>query len=139
MQDEFLRLQSLLRKSIVFITHDFLEALRLADRVAIMRDGRIVQIGTAAELVLRPADPYVADFTRDVPREKVVTARDLLEPVDGPTEPEGGVSEGETLDVVLQSFSGRRGPVPVLNPSGAVVGQVSLERALAALAPGLAA
>ena len=63
MQDEFLRLQWKLRKSIVFITHDFQEALRLADRIAIMRQGRIVQIGTAADLVLNPADDYVAEFT----------------------------------------------------------------------------
>lgn len=135
MQDEFLRLQSLLRKAIVFITHDFLEALRLADRVAIMRDGRIVQIGTAADLVLRPADSYVAEFTRDVPREKIVTARDILEPLCGPMESMDGVVESETLDVVLQHFSGRRQPVPVVNTSGAVIGQVSLDRALAALAP----
>ncbi len=135
MQDEFLRLQSLLKKAIVFITHDFLEALRLADRVAIMRDGCIVQIGTAADLVLQPADSYVAEFTRDVPREKIVTARDILEPLGGPMESEDSVVESETLDVVLQHFSGRRQPVPVVNASGAVIGQVSLDRALAALAP----
>ena len=63
----------------MFITHDFQEALRLADRIAIMRQGRIVQIGTAAELVLNPADDYVADFTRDVPRDKVLTVGDIIE------------------------------------------------------------
>ena len=75
MQDEFLRLQSVLQKTIVFITHDFDEAIRLADRIAIMRDGRIVQIGTPEELVLRPADDYVAEFTRDAPRAKILSAR----------------------------------------------------------------
>ncbi|MEM6481533.1 MAG: ATP-binding cassette domain-containing protein [Pseudomonadota bacterium] len=80
MQDEFLRIQSTLRKSIVFITHDFLEALRIADRMMIMRDGRCVQIGTPAELITNPADSYVADFTEDVPMARVLRARDVLDP-----------------------------------------------------------
>jgi glycine betaine/proline transport system ATP-binding protein len=80
MQNEFLRLQSVLRKTIVFITHDFDEAIRLADRIAIMRDGRIIQTGTAEELVLAPADTYVADFTRDAPRAKILSARAIMRP-----------------------------------------------------------
>lgn len=74
MQDEFLRIQRVLKKSIVFITHDFLEALRIADRMAIMRDGRVVQIGTPEELILAPADDYVAQFTSEVPLIKVLRA-----------------------------------------------------------------
>lgn len=77
MQDEFLRLQKRLHKTIVFITHDFLEALRLADRIAIMKDGEIAQVGAAAELVLNPADEYVAEFTREVPRARIITAGDI--------------------------------------------------------------
>ncbi|MGH6792178.1 MAG: ATP-binding cassette domain-containing protein, partial [Methyloceanibacter sp.] len=75
MQNEFLRLQSVLHKTIVFITHDFDEAIRLADRIAIMRVGRIIQIGTPEELVLSPADDYVAEFTREAPRAKILSAR----------------------------------------------------------------
>jgi glycine betaine/proline transport system ATP-binding protein len=75
MQNEFMRLQSVLQKTIVFITHDFDEAIRLADRIAIMQDGRIVQIGTPEELILSPADDYVAEFTHDAPRAKVLSAR----------------------------------------------------------------
>jgi glycine betaine/proline transport system ATP-binding protein len=75
MQNEFLRLQSVLHKTIVFITHDFDEAIRLADRIAIMQDGRIIQIGTPEELVLSPADDYVAEFTREAPRAKILSAR----------------------------------------------------------------
>ena len=75
MQDEFLRLQNMLRKTIVFITHDFDEAIRLADRIAIMKDGEIIQIGTPEELVTRPATDYVREFTRDVQRAKVISAR----------------------------------------------------------------
>lgn len=78
MQNEFIRLQALLRKTIVFITHDFDEAIRLADRIAIMRDGRIVQVGTAEELIVSPADDYVANFTRDAPRAKILSARAIM-------------------------------------------------------------
>lgn len=74
MQDEFLRIQKVLHKSIVFITHDFLEALRIADRMAIMRDGKIVQTGTPTELILNPADDYVARFTSEVPRIRLLQA-----------------------------------------------------------------
>ena len=80
MQDEFLRLQTLLHKTIVFITHDFDEAIRLADRIAIMKDGAIVQIGTPEELVLNPATDYVREFTQDVPRAKVFGAPVMMEP-----------------------------------------------------------
>jgi len=78
MQNEFMRLQSVLHKTIVFITHDFDEAIRLADRIAIMRDGRIIQIGTPEELVLSPADDYVAEFTREAPRTKILSARAIV-------------------------------------------------------------
>ena len=83
MQNEFLRLQAALQKTIVFITHDFDEAIRLADRIAIMRDGRIVQSGTAEELILAPADAYVAAFTRDAPRARILSARAIMRPLDG--------------------------------------------------------
>ncbi|BBE71765.1 quaternary amine ABC transporter ATP-binding protein [Oharaeibacter diazotrophicus] len=85
MQDEFLRLQAVLKKTIVFITHDFDEAIRLAGRIAIMKDGAIEQIGTPEDLVLRPATPYVAAFTRQVSPSKVRTVASLMRPL-----PEGG-------------------------------------------------
>jgi glycine betaine/proline transport system ATP-binding protein len=78
MQDEFLRLQSMLGKTIVFITHDFDEAIRLADRIAIMKDGAVVQAGTPEEIVLSPADEYVAAFTRNVTKAKVVRVASLM-------------------------------------------------------------
>jgi len=80
MQDEFLRVQRLLKKTIVFITHDFDEAIRLADRIAIMKDGALIQIATPEELVLRPADAYVAEFTAHVARAKVVTLASVMQP-----------------------------------------------------------
>ena len=77
MQDEFLRLQSTLQKTIVFITHDFDEAIRLADRIAIMRDGVIDQLGTAEELITSPGSEYVAAFTKNVSRAKLLRVHTL--------------------------------------------------------------
>tara|TARA_B100000795_G_scaffold268026_1_gene254118 strand:+ start:2963 stop:4027 length:1065 start_codon:yes stop_codon:yes gene_type:complete len=80
MQDEFMRLQNVLHKTIVFITHDFDEAIRLADRIAIMKDGEIVQIGTPEELLLNPATDYVEDFTKGISRSKVLSVKSVMEP-----------------------------------------------------------
>ena len=93
MQDEFLRLQAQLRKTIVFITHDIMEACRIADRIALMRDGRIIQIGTPAEILLTPADAYVAEFTEDVAFGRVIRAGDLAQEA---AVPDGAVPEGAT-------------------------------------------
>jgi len=82
MQDEFLRLQEKLQKTIMFITHDFDEALRLADRIAIMKDGIIEQLDTPAKIVLNPATEYVRKFTEEVPREKVLKIEAVMDPVD---------------------------------------------------------
>jgi glycine betaine/proline transport system ATP-binding protein len=83
MQDEVVRLQREVQKTMIFITHDLMEALKLGDRIAIMKDGQFVQVGTPEEVVARPADDYVADFTRDVPRAHVLTARSIMKPADG--------------------------------------------------------
>jgi glycine betaine/proline transport system ATP-binding protein len=88
MQDEVIRLQHETGKTMVFITHDLPEALRLGDRIAIMRDGRIVQLGTPEEVVGSPADEYVANFTRDIARSHVLTLRSIMRPA----------AEGEALD-----------------------------------------
>ena len=80
MQDQLIGLQRMVQKTMVFITHDFLEALKVGDRVAIMRDAEFVQVGTPEELISNPIDDYVRDFTRDVPRSKVLTARSVMTP-----------------------------------------------------------
>ncbi|NKC15206.1 MAG: betaine/proline/choline family ABC transporter ATP-binding protein [Gammaproteobacteria bacterium] len=90
LQDEFLHLQATLHKSIVFITHDFSEALRIADRIAIMRDGEIVQVGTPADIVLHPADDYVANFTREVPKGRLMTVGDLMSAASTPAGADAG-------------------------------------------------
>ena len=78
MQDELLRLQEELQKTIVFITHDLNEALKLGDRIAIMQDGKVVQIGSPEDIVLRPEAQYVGDFTQDVRLESVLTAETVM-------------------------------------------------------------
>jgi glycine betaine/proline transport system ATP-binding protein len=80
MQDEFIRLQSMLHKTIVFITHDFEEATKLADRIGIMKDGRMVQLATPEELVLNPADDYVAEFAKNAPRDRIVSVGAIMQP-----------------------------------------------------------
>jgi glycine betaine/proline transport system ATP-binding protein len=81
MQNEVIRLHHEVGKTMVFITHDLSEALKLGDRILIMRDGRLVQIGTGADLVGAPADDYVRDFVREVPRSHVLTLRWIMRPV----------------------------------------------------------
>jgi glycine betaine/proline transport system ATP-binding protein len=133
MQDEFLKLQSKLRKSIVFITHDFQEALRLADRIAIMRQGRIVQVGTAADLVLNPADDYVAAFTRDVPRDKVLTAADIIE-TGGEAIAPPVVRAEMRLDGVIALMAKERRALAVVDGAGRAIGRITPEGVVGALA-----
>jgi len=79
MQDEFIKLQEVLSKTVIFITHDLIEALKLGKHIAVMKDGQIIQIGTPQDIVTKPADEYVADFVRDVPTGKVLQAGNIVE------------------------------------------------------------
>ena len=134
MQDEFLRLQHILKKTIVFITHDFLEALRLGDRVAIMRDGAIVQIGTPAQLVTKPADDYVAEFTRDVPRTRVILCGDVMEGGGAPAGAiAGNISTDATLEDAFPSFGGAAGSLACVDGDGVVRGYLTPQCVLRAL------
>ncbi len=134
MQDEFLRIQGVLKKTIVFITHDFLEALRLADRIAIMREGAIVQTGNPAEIVLHPVDDYVAEFTHDVPLAKVVTAGAICRPANGAGNPSDAVAAAETIEAILPRLAGRGSALPVCDAAGRLVGQITADDVLEALA-----
>jgi len=127
MQDEFLRLQNVLKKTIVFITHDFDEAIRLADRIAIMKDGAIIQIGTPEELVTAPADGYVAEFTRDIPRAKVLSAGVVAR-----DEPHGAAtvkSDARIADVAVMVFEHDE-PLGVVDASGRPVGALTRDAVL---------
>ncbi|AUG52718.1 quaternary amine ABC transporter ATP-binding protein [Thalassospira marina] len=81
MQDELMKLQGELHKTIIFITHDLDEALKLGDRIAILKDGALIQVGRPEEIVMRPADDYVRAFTRDVNRSRVLRAKTLMMPL----------------------------------------------------------
>ncbi|HXV26393.1 MAG TPA: betaine/proline/choline family ABC transporter ATP-binding protein [Alphaproteobacteria bacterium] len=133
MQDEFLRLQRLLHKTIVFITHDFDEAIRLADRIAIMKDGEIVQIGTPEEVVTRPANSYVAEFTRDVPRAKVLSLAAVMAPIDGTGEFAGELPAAAKIAEVAQAVLASRHPFLVV-ANGKRVGVLTQERVIGVLA-----
>lgn len=125
MQDEFMRLQNVLKKTIVFITHDFDEAIRLADRIAIMKDGRVVQVGTPEELVMRPMDDYVSAFTQNVAKAKVVQVGSLMMPLPE-HEPPGGyggdISQAQAISDAAPHFDDGGEVLRVLDADQAPVG-----------------
>jgi glycine betaine/proline transport system ATP-binding protein len=124
MQDELLRLQSVLKKTMIFVTHDFDEAIKLADRIAIMKDGSVIQLGTPEQLVLEPADNYVAAFTRNVQRAKVVTARSVMGPIRN-TGVGRIVRASDKIADIAPAVIEAGGPVPVIDEREIVVGALS--------------
>ncbi len=134
LQDEFLNIQATLKKSIVFITHDITEALKLADRIAIMRDGEVVQIGTPEEIVLHPVDSYVAEFSKDVAKGRHARVESVMlevVPENMPDDP--GLQVGMTLDTALARCMSLYEPVPVRNAEGKMIGAVNPSDLAAAL------
>jgi len=124
MQDEFLRLQEKLQKTIMFITHDFDEALKLADRIAIMKDGIIEQLDTPANIVLNPATEYVKKFTEEVPREKVLKIEDVM---NKPTNENLGtlkVSKNSIIEDVAEKILTQEKSVVVIDENDQVVGTI---------------
>ena len=128
MQDEFLRLQAMLNKTIIFVTHDFDEALRLADRIAIMKDGAIEQCDTPDKIVLNPATEYVAKFTEEIEKSRVVHPSALIE--------EGLSGKGDPLDagatilsLARQLVNDKRDTIPVAR-DGEVIGSIKRQAAL---------
>ncbi|MEU3946122.1 betaine/proline/choline family ABC transporter ATP-binding protein [Streptomyces sp. NPDC029526] len=124
MQEEVTRLHREEGRTMVFITHDLQEALRLGDRIALMRDGRVVQLGTPEEIVGAPADDYVRDFVRDVPREQVMTVRSAMTPGDcgGPDHP--GALAPDTVVSVAVGTVARTGRAACVVEDGRCLGQV---------------
>jgi glycine betaine/proline transport system ATP-binding protein len=132
MQSELLRLQQVLKKTMVFVTHDFDEAIRLADRIAIMKDGAVIQVGKPEDLVLTPATDYVAEFTRDVQRAKVVTVGRAMRPVSGQLLDQAVASHAKIQTVAAQVIGGGK-PVAVTDATGKVVGELTPDAVLANL------
>jgi glycine betaine/proline transport system ATP-binding protein len=132
MQDEIVRLRRELKKTMMFITHDLNEALRLGDRIAIMRNGRFVQVGTPAEVVLDPADDYVANFVRDVPRSHVVPVDAVMSPpTDGPFA--GSVDASTKVRDVVHLVAHSDLPVQVID-AGRTVGSIDRVGVLSVIA-----
>ncbi|WP_228992401.1 glycine betaine/L-proline ABC transporter ATP-binding protein [Streptomyces sp. DH8] len=151
MQDQLLELQKRLKKTIVFITHDLNEAMRLGDRIAVMRDGEIVQLGTAEDILVTPANDYVASFTQDVDRSRVLTAsaimaeahtvmgtraadgKELRTPQDVLAAAPATVPEATPIIDLFTPCSQSANPVAVTDAKGKLVGVVPASRLLAVL------
>jgi glycine betaine/proline transport system ATP-binding protein len=121
MQEEFINLLSVVHKTVLFVTHDLNEALKLGDRIAVMKDGEIVQVGTPDDIVLSPVNDYVTEFARDVPKAKVLWAKTIME------EPEAVVSVGVGIEQALQVMEEKNlSHLFVTNEDGKLKGVVSL-------------
>lgn len=126
MQDELCRLQIEMQRTIVFITHDFAEAIKLGDRIAIMKDGAFDQVGTPAELITSPATDYVREFTTDIPKAKVLTAGDVMHAADGQAA-RGTVEVSTTVEAMLPELLTDPRPLEVVDASGVALGVVDRE------------
>jgi glycine betaine/proline transport system ATP-binding protein len=124
MQDELIRLQASMQGTLVFITHDFAEAIKLGDRIAIMKDGSFDQIGTAAELITRPATAYVEEFTKDIPKAKVLTAADVMRPGELEEFELRRVGVGETVEHLVPTLLDGVTSLCVVDEEGQAVGVV---------------
>ncbi|MFE9935100.1 quaternary amine ABC transporter ATP-binding protein [Streptomyces hirsutus] len=135
MQEEVIRLHHEEGRTMVFITHDLSEALRLGDRIALMRDGRVVQLGTPEEIVGSPADDYVRDFVRDVPREQVLTVRTAMRPASSADEAGSGpaVRPDATVSEAIEAVARAGSPARVLD-QGRCVGIVDSAALLSVVA-----
>tara|TARA_B100001996_G_scaffold336369_1_gene287587 strand:- start:601 stop:1641 length:1041 start_codon:yes stop_codon:yes gene_type:complete len=127
MQNEFLRIQNMLHKTIIFITHDFDEAIKLADRIAIMKDGLIIQIGSPEELITKPSDEYVKEFTKDIIRSKVLTANSTMRPIQGEVENYFEVNEKSVIESFASELLDTNKNAVVLNETGQRIGIIYKE------------
>ena len=131
MQDQLIELQNRLHKTIVFITHDLDEALRLGDKIAILKDGVLSQVGRPEEILLDPADEYVEAFVRDVNRARVLTVEFIMKPAEFPLTTADIGKKGPTLrpNTVLQDALpvtlNSNSPVPVVSEDGTYLGTLS--------------
>ncbi len=127
LQEEFIRLSKVLKKTTLFITHDLDEAVRVGHRIAIMRDGRVVQIGTAEDIVMHPADDYVAEFVAGISRLKVVRAHAVMQPLDANTHPSDQsrrVAADASLSTLINFAIDDDAPV-LVEEDGKILGQIT--------------
>lgn len=133
MQDEFLRLQSVLNKTIMFVTHDFDEALRLADRIAIMKDGIIEQLDKPDNIVLNPATDYVKKFTQDVPREKVLKIESIMDSVNSSASGESAVNKDDIIETVAEKILNSKDIINVVDDQNKIVGSINPSKVIKVL------
>ncbi len=135
MQDELIKIQAEVQKTMIFITHDFLEAIKMGDHIAIMKDGEISQIGTPEELVANPADDYVREFTEDVPRYKVLSVGKVMRAASDAARANGvqRVNESDKLDSLIDIAISTPGPLAVVNQAGEVTGEIDQSMILKAM------
>ena len=141
MQDLLLELQKELHKTIVFITHDLDEALKLADRLVILKDGHIVQQGEPQHILLNPNDPYIEDFVSDINRARVLRVRSIMTPLGGgepPADAHGEVDFNDTLEDTITRSGGDTSHSFVVTCEGAPVGVLEMTNLVKALVPRVA-
>ena len=143
LQTEFIKLSKQMKKTTVFITHDLDEAVRVGHRIAIMRDGSVVQIGTPEEIVVNPADDYVADFVKGISRLKVVQAKTIMQPLDQYKKNFGEnlsnnekVNENDILSKLIETSVSKDKPIVVVNDLNTEVGIITQSDLLKAVVEG---
>lgn len=134
MQDLLLELQKELHKTIVFITHDLDEALKLADHLVILKDGAVVQQGEPQHILLNPNDPYIEDFVSDINRARVLRVRSVMAPVSGDSF-DGDVEAGANLESLITKSGGDTSQVYRVLDKGEPVGQIDMKDLVRALVP----
>ena len=133
MQDILLDLQEELHKTIVFITHDLDEALRIGDRISILRDGEIVQQGDPQDIIMRPADNYISDFIKDINRGRVIEVRSVMTAASRATGPK--LTEDTPIEDALQMLSSAgKDSGTVIDGDGKTIGKIEMINAIAAMA-----
>ena len=143
LQTEFIKLSKQMKKTTVFITHDLDEAVRVGHRIAIMRDGRVVQIGTPEEIVVNPSDEYVADFVKGISRLKVVQAKTIMQPLEQYKKNFGEnlsnnekVNENDILSKLIETSVSKDKPIVVVNDHNTEVGIITQSDLLKAVVEG---
>ncbi|MDC0972153.1 betaine/proline/choline family ABC transporter ATP-binding protein [Candidatus Pelagibacter sp.] len=143
LQAEFIKLSKQMKKTTVFITHDLDEAVRVGHRIAIMRDGKVIQIGTPEEIVMKPADNYVADFVKGISRLKIVQAKSIMQPIDKFEKEFGQLSknlesvhENDLLNKLIEKSSIKDEPILVINNESKNIGVITQADLLKAVVEG---
>ena len=143
LQSEFIKLSKQMKKTTVFITHDLDEAVRVGHRIAIMRDGKVIQVGTPEEIVVSPADDYVADFVKGISRLKVVQAKSIMQSLESYENKNGKLSNGlevvdehDLLSKLIETSASKDKPILVNNSENKTIGVISQSGLLKAVIEG---